>query len=60
MPYMMRKVKNKSCYKVYNIKSKKVFAKCTRKKKAKNQLRLLRAIKYDKTFRNKIKNTKVI
>lgn len=51
MPYKIRKVRNKDCYKVYNQKTKKVFAKCTTRNKAKKQERLLRAIKYSKSFR---------
>ena len=51
MPYKTRKVRNKNCYKVYNQKTKRVFAKCTTKSKAKRQERLLRAIKYNKSFR---------
>ena len=53
MPYSLRKVPRKSCYKVYKTtskkgsKTKKVFAKCTSLKKAKAQLRLLRAIQYN-------------
>jgi hypothetical protein len=50
MPYQLRKVKNKSCYRVYNKKTKKVFAKCSSKKNATKQLRLLRALLYNKKF----------
>jgi hypothetical protein len=50
MPYQLRKVKNKSCYRVYNKKTKKVFAKCSSKKNATKQLRLLRALQYNKKF----------
>ena len=50
MPFAMRKVRNKNCYTVYTIKSKRVFAKCATKKNAINQLRLLRAITYNKSF----------
>ena len=46
MPYKMRKVSNKNCYKVYNVKTRKVYAKCTSKLKAKKQMQLLRAIQY--------------
>jgi len=46
MPYKMRKVSNKNCYKVYNVKTRKVYAKCTSKSKAKKQMQLLRAIQY--------------
>lgn len=51
MPYATRKVRNKSCYRVYNRKTKRVFAKCTTKTRAKKQLRLLRAIQNNPKFR---------
>jgi hypothetical protein len=50
MPYAIRKVKNKSCYKVYNKKTKRVSAKCTSKTRAKKQIKLLSAIEYNKDF----------
>ena len=50
MPYKSRKVSNKNCYKVYNTKTKKVFSRCSTKENAIKQLRLLRAIKYNKEF----------
>jgi len=46
----MRKVKGKNCYRVSNKKTKKVFAKCTSKKNATRQMRLLRAIENNKNF----------
>lgn len=61
MPYSVRKVPNKKCYRVSNKKTKKVFAKCTSKKNAKRQLRLLRAIENNKNFipnRNSIQTIK--
>lgn len=62
MPYQSRKVPKKKCYRVTNRKTKRVFAKCSTKENAKKQLRLLRAIQYNKDFvpRNKssIKNHK--
>jgi hypothetical protein len=56
MPYTIRKVRNKSCYTVtkkYNKSSKqktkpRVFSKCTTRKNAEKQVRLLRAIEYGK------------
>jgi hypothetical protein len=51
MPYVTRKVTKKSCYKVYNRKSKRIFSKCTTKENAKKQLKLLRAIQYNKNFK---------
>lgn len=50
MPYKIRKVTKKNCYKVYNKVSKKVFAKCTDRENALKQLRLLRAIQFNKNF----------
>jgi hypothetical protein len=50
MPHIMRKVKGKNCYRVSNKKTKKVFAKCTSKKNATRQMRLLRAIENNKNF----------
>ena len=51
MPYSCRKMPKKRCYKVYNKKTKKVFAKCTSKANAEKQMRLLRAIENNKSFR---------
>lgn len=51
MPYATRKVRNRRCFKVYNRKSKRVFSKCTSKSKAKRQIKLLRAIENNKSFR---------
>jgi hypothetical protein len=50
MPYTIRKVHGKKCYKVYNRVSKRVFSKCTDEKNAKSQLRLLRALEFNKSF----------
>jgi hypothetical protein len=51
MPYSVRKVPNKNYYRVSNKKRKKVFAKCTSKKNATRQMRLLRAIENNKNFK---------
>lgn len=51
MPYATRKVRNKSCYRVYNRRTKRVFAKCTSKTRAKKQMRLLRALENNPKFR---------
>lgn len=48
MPYTIRR--RKRCYQVVNKKSKRVFSKCSTKAKASRQLRLLRAIQYNKNF----------
>ena len=50
MPYAIRKMPNKSCYKVYNKRTKRVFSKCTSKTRAKKQLRLLRTIDNNPNF----------
>lgn len=44
MPYNIRKVTNKNCYKVYNTKSGRITAKCSTRKNAYKQLSLLRRI----------------
>jgi hypothetical protein len=50
MPYTIRKVRNKSCYRIINKRTKKVFSKCATKENAAKQLRLLRALQYNKSF----------
>lgn len=50
MPYTIRKVPNKKCYRVTNKQTKKVLAKCTTMEKAKKQLRLLNAIDNNPNF----------
>lgn len=50
MPYTIRKVRGKMCYRLINKKTRKVFAKCTSKEKAKKQLTLLNAINNNKNF----------
>jgi hypothetical protein len=50
MPYAIRKLKKKRCYSVYNKKTKRIFSKCTTRKKAVKQSRLLRAIMFNKDF----------
>ena len=50
MPYTIRKVRGKSCFKLYNRKTKRVFSKCASKKNITKQLRLLKAIEYNKNF----------
>ena len=51
MPYRSRKVRGKPCYRVTNKDNKKVFAKCASKENAKKQIKLLRAIHYNKNFK---------
>ena len=50
MPYKTRKIRGKNCYNVYKPSTKRVFAKCTTKENAKKQMRLLRAIQFNKKF----------
>ena len=58
MPYIMRKVPRRRCYTVKNKKTKRVMSKCTSKAKATRQMRLLRGIKFNKKFRNKLITTR--
>jgi hypothetical protein len=50
MPYSVRRVRSGKCYRVMNTQNKRVFSKCTTKARAMKQLRLLRAIQYNKSF----------
>lgn len=54
MPYLIRKVNNKSCYRVSKksktSKKKRVFSKCTSMENAKKQIRLLSAIENNRNF----------
>ena len=60
MPYTMRKVPGKNCYRVSkkNVKNsktakkgtRKVFSKCATRENAVKQMRLLRALEYNKRF----------
>lgn len=58
MPYEIKKVKNKTCYKLINKKNKHIFSKCSSLKNVKNQMRLLNAIKYNKKFKPYLKTKK--
>uniref|UniRef100_A0A6C0JWR1 Uncharacterized protein n=1 Tax=viral metagenome TaxID=1070528 RepID=A0A6C0JWR1_9ZZZZ len=55
MPYVMRKLANKNCYSVKKKTSKrgtrKTFSKCTTRKNAIKQMRLLRALEYNPNFK---------
>jgi hypothetical protein len=56
MAYKMRKIKNTNCYKVYNNVTKRVFAKCTTKEKAKRQLAIIQKKVFGiKTLKKSIK-----
>lgn len=50
MPYTIRKLPNKNCFRVMNTTSKKIHSKCTTRKNAEKQIRLLRAIEYNPNF----------
>jgi hypothetical protein len=50
MPYQLRKVHGKPCFRITNKKTKRIFARCTSKIRAKKQLTLLRALAYNKNF----------
>ena len=58
MPYSIRKVPKKNCYKLMNRNTKRVFSKCTTKENAKKQFKLLTAIKYNPNFvpRGRVRN----
>ena len=58
MPYKTRKVRGKNCYRVFNRKSKRVFAKCASKENAIKQMRLLRAVENNKSFKLRLRNTR--
>jgi hypothetical protein len=51
MPYLLRKVRGQNCWSVRNKYTKKVFAKCSTKENAQKQMRLLRAIEFNKSFK---------
>ena len=50
MPYGMRKVNGKNCYRVFNKVTKRVYSKCATQKNAKKQIQLLRAIENNPKF----------
>jgi hypothetical protein len=51
MPYVIRKVRGKSCYSVRKRdKTGRYLSKCTTLKKAKRQVRLLNAIEHNASF----------
>lgn len=57
MPHTIRKVNGKPCYRIQNKYTKKVFAKCSTLENAKKQLRLLRAIEFNKSFKLRPRTT---
>lgn len=51
MPYKTIKVKGKyNCFRVINTQTKKSFSKCSTRKNANKQMRLLRALQFNKNF----------
>lgn len=60
MPFVIRRTKknNKWCYSVINRKSHRVHSKCATRKNAQRQLRLLRAIIYNKDFKIRPKSNR--
>ena len=58
MPYLVRKVPRKNCFRVSNKKTRRVFSRCTTRSSAQKQVRLLRALEYNRNFvpRNKKMN----
>jgi len=60
MPYNTRKVRGKDCFRVYNKRNKRVFSKCTTRKNATRQMRLLRALENNKNFIPNSKRLRII
>lgn len=58
MPYKIRKIRNKPCYRVYNPVTKRTFAKCSTRKNALSQMRLLRGLQNNVTFRKRVSSKK--
>jgi hypothetical protein len=57
MPYKTIKVKGKyNCYRVINTQTKKAFSKCSTRKNATRQMKLLRALQFNKNFVPNIKS----
>jgi hypothetical protein len=57
MPYKTIKVKGKyNCYRVINTQTKRAFYKCYTRKNATRQMRLLRALQFNKNFVPNIKS----
>lgn len=55
MPYKIRKVNKQNCYKVYNAKTKRIYAKCSTLENAKKQMKFLQAYKNNPNFRKTMK-----
>jgi hypothetical protein len=61
MPYRTIKVKSKyNCFSVINTQTKRIFSKCSTRKNASRQMRLLRALQFNKNFvpNSQLKNKK--
>ena len=51
MPYKTIKVKSKyNCFRVINTQTKRIFSKCSTRKNATRQMKLLRALQFNKNF----------
>lgn len=59
MPYIIRKLPNRSCFKVYNKETKRVYSKCTSKRKSIKQVKLLRMIENMKNKKTKKQKNKI-
>ena len=46
MPFAIRKLPNRNCYRIRNTETGRIYAKCSTLSNAKAQLRLLRGIEY--------------
>ncbi len=44
MPYQIRKLPNRNCFRVKNTETGRIYSECTSRKKAEAQVKLLRAI----------------
>lgn len=53
-----KKTRGKKCWQVKNKYTKKVFSKCSTEENAKRQMRLLRAIEFNKSFKLKPKGSR--
>ena len=58
MPYSIRKVSKKNCYRVKNTKTKRIMAKCTTKERATRQMRLLRGIQNSRKFAKQVRRSR--
>jgi len=59
MPYSIRKVRNKDCFRVRNKKTRRISAFCTTMEKAKKQIRWLHAIEHSPNLK-KTRGKKIV